>query len=187
MGEGSKNAETLRDGHYNKLEWRTCPRCDKMALVFAKGKGFCSRSCAAKGARPWIEGEKNGRWLGNDAGYQAMHIRVYKLRGKADHCSKCGTDRPEDGRYEWANLTGKLEDPFDYAPMCVPCHRRFDIDRFVVGEAHPVAKLTDAIVREIRRRYAAGEGDSVSMAREFGVWQSTIYNVITRKTWKHVA
>ncbi len=57
------------------------------------------------------------------------------------------------------------------------------------GEAHHKAVLTEADVREIRRKYAEG-GHS-----HFSIWQdyidrvsalSTISSIIMRKTWKHV-
>ena len=67
-------------------------------------------------------GENNDSWKGNNAGYAAFHIRVQKVRGKADHCEVC-----KKGRYfEWANLTGKFEDVSDYKMMCKSCHAKYD-------------------------------------------------------------
>jgi hypothetical protein len=54
------------------------------------------------------------------------------------------------------------------------------------GEAKTLAKLTDAAVQEIRRRYEAGEGSQAGLAREYGVCRGTIENVVTGKTWRHV-
>jgi hypothetical protein len=53
------------------------------------------------------------------------------------------------------------------------------------GESHHAAKLTDAKVAEIRRRHTLGEGRR-TLAREFGVDQSTIRQVVKRWTWRHV-
>lgn len=57
------------------------------------------------------------------------------------------------------------------------------------GEHHPRAKLTEAAVRAIRRRYVAGDliNGGTALAREFGVKQSAIWEVVNRVTWKHVA
>ncbi len=70
-------------------------------------------------------GPANGNWKGDRASYSACHKRVYKALGKADHCEECG--RNDHGTtYNWANLTGKLDDPNDYAQMCRKCHMHFD-------------------------------------------------------------
>jgi len=54
------------------------------------------------------------------------------------------------------------------------------------GEAHPLAKLTDDGVREIRRRLANGEtGRAVAAA--FGVPATTISQIKHGQQWKHVA
>jgi len=71
------------------------------------------------------KGSENGNWKGSAASYSAMHKRVYKVLGKADHCEECGRN-DNDTVYNWANLTGKLDDPKDYASLCRKCHMRFD-------------------------------------------------------------
>lgn len=53
------------------------------------------------------------------------------------------------------------------------------------GDRHPQSKLTEAIVRECRRRYAAGESQR-ALADEFGVCQQGMSNAIQGKSWKHV-
>lgn len=47
------------------------------------------------------------------------------------------------------------------------------------------AKVTEAQVREIRSRSAAGESYS-KLAREFGLTPTGIRNIVLRNTWKHV-
>lgn len=70
-------------------------------------------------------GERNHSWRGSEAGYKALHLRVAAERGKPSKCRECG--RSDSAvRYEWANLTGDYADIWDYARMCVPCHRLFD-------------------------------------------------------------
>lgn len=54
------------------------------------------------------------------------------------------------------------------------------------GEDHRNAKLTESIVREIRRRHAAGDGSYGSLAKEYVVDWSSIRDVVKRKKWKHV-
>jgi len=53
------------------------------------------------------------------------------------------------------------------------------------GETHPLSKVTEAQVRTIRTRRAAGESLSV-LAAEYGVQKAAICAIATRRTWKHV-
>lgn len=54
------------------------------------------------------------------------------------------------------------------------------------GEGCHQAKLTEAAVREIRARYAAGGISQEKLAAEYGVGQNPISKIIHRKTWRHV-
>lgn len=47
-------------------------------------------------------------------------------------------------------------------------------------------KLTPALVAEIRQRVAAGTGTWRGLAKEYGVSNVTIGNIVTRRTWKWV-
>lgn len=60
--------------------------------------------------------------------------------------------------------------------------------RKVNGEAHPQAKLTEAKVIEIRRRYERGSriNGSVALGKEFGVDSYTIRSVVTGRRWKAI-
>lgn len=55
----------------------------------------------------------------------------------------------------------------------------------VYGSHHGKSKLTEQKVREIRRRYAAGE-NQCSIARSFGVTNQNIGCIVRRETWRHV-
>lgn len=61
-------------------------------------------------------------------------------------------------------------------------------DRHSRGTVNKVAKLTDEIVREIRRRYKPYDrkngGDA--MAKEFGVHSSVVNGIVNGKRWRHV-
>ena len=73
-------------------------------------------------------GPSNPSWKGNDANYQALHLRVEIARGKPKCCSCCDTTDP-NVKYEWANLSGRYTELTDYARLCVLCHRRLDAAR----------------------------------------------------------
>jgi hypothetical protein len=51
------------------------------------------------------------------------------------------------------------------------------------GEAHNLAKLTWAEVRQIRQRYEPGRTSQRALAAEFGVAQSQIGSILHGKTW----
>lgn len=69
-------------------------------------------------------GVDNPNWKGDKAGYAALHIRIERLKGKPKKCEECGSTKAS--RYEWANLTGKYNDPDDYKRLCRSCHAKHD-------------------------------------------------------------
>jgi hypothetical protein len=60
-------------------------------------------------------------------------------------------------------------------------------DKVVRGSRHPLARLDEAKVLEIRCRIAAGGVTETALADEYGVCVQTISHVVLRKTWCHVA
>jgi HNH endonuclease len=54
-----------------------------------------------------------------------------------------------------------------------------------IGIRHGLAKLTDELVAEARRLNATGIG-SDRLATRFGVSRPTMWDAISRKTWRHV-
>lgn len=77
-------------------------------------------------------GAKNASWKGDEVRYQALHMRVAAQRGRPKKCQRCGTTDPMK-TYDWANLTGRYDDPEDYERMCRSCHRRYDYGRLPGG------------------------------------------------------
>jgi hypothetical protein len=117
-----------RKGH-NPYEPRVCEGCGEVRMIKRNGR-FCSADCAphAGSPRPGQRpphpglGAEHHSWIGDRAGYIARHQRVYRSRGKATSCVwGCPATL-----YHWANLTGDVLDPDDYASMCPRCHARFD-------------------------------------------------------------
>lgn len=54
------------------------------------------------------------------------------------------------------------------------------------GSLNPKAALTDADVRSIRARYAAGGIRQVDLGDEFGVTQNAIHCITSGKNWTHL-
>lgn len=59
-------------------------------------------------------------------------------------------------------------------------------ERVARGEGHTAAKLTEADVVAMRRRYAAGGVRYQDVANEYGVSKRTAYDAIVGLTWKHL-
>jgi|SanBayMetagenome_1026888.scaffolds.fasta_scaffold04289_7 transposase len=70
-----------------------------------------------------FKGDKHPGWKGNDISYISAHQRVYRVRGKATQCSKCGKT---EGIIDWANVSGKYYNSQDFIELCRKCHREFD-------------------------------------------------------------
>ncbi len=54
------------------------------------------------------------------------------------------------------------------------------------GESHGRAKLTDAQVTEIRERYSGKWGEQSALAREYGVSQGLISQIVKGEVWTHL-
>jgi len=59
-------------------------------------------------------------------------------------------------------------------------------ERVLRGEQQHAAKLTDDVVRKIRRLHADGL-NYPELAARFGVCKQSICNIVRRHTWRHVA
>jgi len=73
------------------------------------------------------KGAANHMWKGDNAGYQALHLRVDAERGRPMRCEWCADET--NNRYEWANLTGDYTNVWDFVRLCVSCHRTYDSKR----------------------------------------------------------
>ena len=73
-------------------------------------------------------GENNTAWKGSQATYKGCHLRVNRIKGKPQYCEVCHDMNPLK-TYEWANMTGRYDDPNDYKRLCRSCHRQYDKKR----------------------------------------------------------
>lgn len=71
-------------------------------------------------------GEANPNWAGDDVGYDGLHKRVYKERGRAADYICQRSDETCKGPMHWANVSGRYEGIEDFAPMCQSHHFRYD-------------------------------------------------------------
>lgn len=90
--------------------------------------------------------------------HQANHIDGVRTNPRADNL-------------EWVTNSGNQRHRFDVLGLG-NAH----------GEAHGNSKVTEVEVREIRKRYAAGEPRRV-IAAAYRIGQSTVSMITTRKSW----
>ena len=129
-------------------------------------------------------GEGHQGWKGDAASPSGMQHRARNARGPASECVNREIAGCASEFYEWVLTRGTDPgDPANYRPMCKPCHRVYD-DKAGCGSVNAV--FTEDQVREIRRRYAAGGIGQVALAREYGVAQGVISNIVLFKTYKTV-
>lgn len=74
----------------------------------------------------------------------------------------------------------------NYIDMLIKGRSGFTKNR-AIGTRNTNAKLTEQQVTEIRRAYAAGDGNQYELAEKYGVSQAAIGSVLRNKTWRHVA
>jgi hypothetical protein len=80
-------------------------------------------------------GADNGSWIGDEASYHTIHNRVRYQRGPASSqvCALCGNQAlhwsyDHTDTDERAGLDGPYSlDLARYRPLCVPCHKVFDL------------------------------------------------------------
>jgi hypothetical protein len=92
---------------------------------------------------------------------------------------------------KWSLLHG--DDPYDplsYIPLCKQCHTAYDQTNHkgvprpsIQGRKHPLAKLTEDDVREVRSRPVVW-GSFTAWAKEFGVGRDVIRRAANGETYR---
>jgi hypothetical protein len=154
--------------------------------------------------RYWSQVDKNGPiirpelgpcwlWIGTVGSNGYGQIMVNGRRGRPAHhvaLELAGWIIP----CEWLEGLHKCDNP----PCVNPAHLRIGTTqdntddmvskgRQARGECNGRATLTQVVVDEIRRLYAAGGWTKRALAQRFGVSDVTIGNIIAGRTWKQAA
>lgn len=54
------------------------------------------------------------------------------------------------------------------------------------NHGRPSAKITETQVREIRKKRAENKVSLMDLSEDYGIAESTVSEIINRKSWKHV-
>lgn len=140
-GQNTRSGNVWINGHNSKIE---NPFSGKRHSVSSKMKNSMAhvarrrsaesrlkQSVSVSGNRNHMYGshinanEHNGRWKGDDVGYDALHewIRKNKIMPYDSKCESCGVVRP----LQATNISGNyLRDIKDYMYICSKCHYKMD-------------------------------------------------------------
>ena len=102
--------------------------------------------------------------------------------------------QPVEGKNHVNHIDGdKLNNHHSNLEWCTPAenirHARDVLGKnmeFPAGKEHHNSKLSDDIVKDIRKKYKTGEHTTRSLGVDYGVAGPTILSVIHNRTWRHV-
>jgi HNH endonuclease/NUMOD4 motif len=107
-------------------------------------------------------------------GYEVNHLDGAKRNNRADNLEYC---TPKQNNQHAARIGLKAKGDRHGS--------RKHPERWARGERNGCAKLTAELVKELRRRHAAGES-SRSLAKIYSIAETTVSKVLRGETWKHV-
>jgi hypothetical protein len=184
---------------------RVCQYCGRAFLATRQQPGkYCSRSCARRGRTTtraehfWSRVARTDdlfscwEWQGplSHSGYGQMNM------------GRRGSRMPAH-RFSWELHYGPIPECLFCChhcdnPICVRPDHLFlgtlqenlaDMrakGREARGLGHGMTKLTEAQVREIRRRYAEGGISMRALGAEFGICAPQVCEIVNRKKWAHL-
>ncbi len=117
-------------------------------------------------------------------GTHADNVRDMKSKGRQARGYTHGS-RTKPNRVARGDRHGSHTKPERVARGDRHCSRTKP-ERMPRGDVHGMAKLTDAIVIDIRARHAAGGITLKCLGEQFGVSLQMIHLIVRRKNWKHL-
>lgn len=127
------------------VSFRDEGRLADLACIMGRTKQFICRKAKDLGLTDHHPDTKPWLIKPDSSPYARFHSRVRKAKGSPHKCELCGEDDQEK-KYDWANLSGKYEDPDDYKRMCIPCHRKYDKNRIMLAHKRVVPR-TELLIK----------------------------------------
>jgi hypothetical protein len=184
---------------------RICALCEKLFTPWRESTQFCSYSCARRFLYPptperfWshvnrtANAEDCWEWQGTRHPKGYGQIR-WNGQGEKAH------------RLAWMLTYGEITDKAlqvchhcDCPPCCNPQHLFLGTNKdnsddmwrkgrhpILKGEESGVARFMNEDIRRIRHLYADEQQAIASLARQYGCGESTIRNIVQRRTWRHI-
>ncbi len=125
----SKRCESCKEVFYRPIYTDKGKYKYPMSITHWRVRRFCSQKCAQSRAP---QDEKHGNWKGDEVGYAGLHVWVKKHLGRPKECQFCGSLNNETGKniLQWASKDGTyLRDLSQWVPLCVSCHKSYDMAR----------------------------------------------------------
>ena len=119
----------------------------------------------------------------NNRGYvlrarRVVEVRLGRFLSSTEHVHHINGD-PEDDRFENLEVLSRADHARRHA-------REWTVHPSPRGEEHYNAKLTEAIVRKIRKQYKAGRVSQRKLSEMYKVGRRTIRQVLGGNTWRCV-
>ena len=104
---------------------------------------------------------------------------------RPDVCSRCGNNPGRDamGRSRIEGHHVDHNKPLEVEWLCDSCHK--EISPRAHGERCGSAKFTEKQVLRIRKAFKCGMSGH-KLASAYGVTPKAIYDIVNRKTWRHI-
>lgn len=76
---------------------------------------------------PWVTGDNNHNWKGDNASYRSLHSWVARKLGQPTTCSECGKTNLFGRAIHWSNISGDYRRELDdWQRLCAKCHGAYD-------------------------------------------------------------
>lgn len=180
--ESDEDYRSVCDRHYQSAKRHGVPLPEIRALTeFERFEALVDRSGGPDVCHPWTgtcDEDGYGRFVASRGRRAPRYAYRWYVGGLADDevvRHKC--DNPPCVNPNHLISGSSLDNTQDM----------LDRGRQLRGSAHPMAIVTEEIVRDIRARYVPRKVTLKVLGQEYGLSEGAIHAIITRRNWSHVA